>query len=91
MAQFRTDTQSLDPSISTRYEVVMLADENGNIVNSNNPIVANPSGVALDAFGRLRTSSHLRSLILLTVSETTDCGPRPIQPVLLTPITSMLV
>ena len=59
MAQFRTDTQSLDPSISTRYEVVMLADENGNIVNSNNPIVANPSGVAVDAFGRLRTSSPL--------------------------------
>jgi hypothetical protein len=59
MAQFRTDTQSLDPSISTRYEVVKLADENGNIVNSNNPIVANPSGVAVDAFGRLRTSSPL--------------------------------
>ena len=57
MAQFRTDTQSLDPSISTRYEVVMLADENGNIVNSNNPIVANPSGVAVDAFGRLRIST----------------------------------
>jgi hypothetical protein len=56
MAQFRTDTQSLDPSISTRYEVVMLADENGNIANSNNPIVANPSGVAVDAFGRARMS-----------------------------------
>lgn len=57
MAQFRKDTHQYLNDSKTIFEVVMLADENGNVVNSNNPIVANPSGTALDAFGRLRTSA----------------------------------
>jgi hypothetical protein len=57
MAQFRKDTQQYLPDGKTIFEVVMLADESGKVVNSNNPIVANPSGVAVDAFGRLRIST----------------------------------
>ena len=33
------------------YELMMLADENGNIING-----ANPTGMAVDAFGRARTA-----------------------------------
>lgn len=47
MAQFRTDINQLDNKISTRYEVVMLADNYGNI----NP---GTGGTAVDAFGRSR-------------------------------------
>lgn len=47
MAQFRKDINQLDGAISTRYEVVMLADNYGNI----NP---GTGGTAVDAFGRSR-------------------------------------
>ena len=47
MAQFRTDINQLDDKISTRYEVVMLADNYGNIN-------AGTGGTAVDAFGRSR-------------------------------------
>ena len=57
MAQFRKDTQQYLSDGTTIFEVVMLADQSGRVVNSNNPIVANPSGVAVDAFGRARTST----------------------------------
>lgn len=49
MAQFRKDINQLDNKISTRYEVVMLADNYGNI----NP---GTGGTAVDAFGRSRVS-----------------------------------
>jgi hypothetical protein len=51
MAQFRTDSHRYLNNGNTIFEVVMLADQYGNQVGS-----ANPTGVALDAFGRARTS-----------------------------------
>ena len=54
MAQFRKDSHQYLPDGKTIFEVVMLADQYGNLVGP-----ANPSGVAVDAFGRARTSSPL--------------------------------
>lgn len=50
MAQFRTDINELDEKISTRYEVVMIADSYGNVSQGT-------GGSAVDAFGRLRISN----------------------------------
>lgn len=44
MAQFRIDTNTLDTTLRTRYEVQMLSDR------------ISPSGTLTDAFGRLRIS-----------------------------------
>lgn len=44
MAQFRIDTNALDTTLRTRYEVQMLSDR------------ISPSGTLTDAFGRLRIS-----------------------------------
>ncbi len=54
MAQFRKDTHQYLQDNKTLFEVVMLADQYGNRVGP-----ANPTGVAVDAFGRARTSSPL--------------------------------
>jgi hypothetical protein len=54
MAQFRKDTHQYLPQETTIFEVVMLADQYGNLVGP-----ANPSGVAVDAFGRARISTPL--------------------------------
>ena len=51
MAQFRKDTHQYLNDGKTIFEVVMLSDQYGNLVGP-----ANPSGVAIDAFGRARTS-----------------------------------
>ena len=51
MAQFRKDTHQYLPDGKTIYEVVMLADQYGNLVGP-----ANPSGMSIDAFGRARVS-----------------------------------
>ncbi len=51
MAQFRKDTHQYLQDNKTLYEVVMLADQYGNLVGP-----ANPSGMAVDAFGRARIS-----------------------------------
>lgn len=51
MAQFRKDTHSYLKDGTTVFEVVMLADQYGNLVGP-----ANPSGTAVDAFGRARMS-----------------------------------
>lgn len=51
MAQFRKDTHQYLPDGKTIFEAVMLTDEYGNIVGA-----ANPTGMAVDAFGRSRTS-----------------------------------
>lgn len=51
MAQFRKDTHQYLPDGKTIYEVVMLADQYGNLVGP-----ANPSGMSVDAFGRARFS-----------------------------------
>lgn len=51
MAQFRKDTHQYLPDGKTIYEVVMLADQYGNLVGP-----ANPSGTSVDAFGRARSS-----------------------------------
>lgn len=51
MAQFRKDTHQYLPDGKTIYEVVMLADQYGNLVGP-----ANPSGTSVDAFGRARFS-----------------------------------
>jgi hypothetical protein len=54
MAQFdKTDHKYLKNN-NTVYEVVMLADQYGNNIGP-----ANPSGVAVDAFGRARVSTPL--------------------------------
>jgi len=54
MAQFRKDTHSYLPDGKTIFEVVMLSDQYGNLVGP-----ANPSGTAVDAFGRARVSMPL--------------------------------
>lgn len=54
MAQFRKDTHQFLPAEKTLFEVVMLADQYGSLVGP-----ANPSGVAVDAFGRARMSTPL--------------------------------
>ncbi len=54
MAQFRIDTHPYLNQEKTLFEVVMLADQYGNQVGP-----ANPTGVAVDAFGRARMSTPL--------------------------------
>lgn len=54
MAQFRKDYHQYLPDGKTIFEVVMLSDQYGNLVGP-----ANPSGVAVDAFGRARMSTPL--------------------------------
>lgn len=54
MAQFRKDTHQYLSQETTIFEVVMLADQYGNLVGP-----ANPSGTAVDAFGRARISTPL--------------------------------
>ena len=54
MAQFRKDTHQYLGDGKTIFEVMMLADEYGNMVGP-----ANPSGMAVDAFGRARVSTPL--------------------------------
>jgi len=51
MAQFRKDTHQYLNDGRTIFETVMLADQYGNIVGP-----ANPTGMAVDAFGRARSS-----------------------------------
>ena len=51
MAQFRKDTHQFLSDGRTIFETVMLADQYGNIVGA-----ANPSGMAVDGFGRARQS-----------------------------------
>lgn len=51
MAQYRKDTWRYLGDNKTLFEVVMLADQYGNMVGP-----ANPSGMAVDAFGRARSS-----------------------------------
>lgn len=54
MAQFRKDTHQFLSDNKTLFEVVQIADQYGNMVGA-----ANPSGVAVDAFGRARVSTPL--------------------------------
>lgn len=54
MAQFRIDSHQYLPQEKTLFEVVMLADQYGNQVGP-----ANPTGTAVDAFGRARVSVPL--------------------------------
>ena len=55
MAQWRTDSHEFkQPHNVTLFETVMLADQYGNMVGS-----ANPTGAAVDAFGRARISTPL--------------------------------
>ena len=54
MAQFRIDSHQYLPQEKTLFEVVMLADQYGNQVGP-----ANPTGTAVDAFGRARVSTPL--------------------------------
>ncbi len=54
MAQYRRDRHEYLQNGNTIFEVVMLADQYGNRIGP-----ANPSGMAVDAFGRARTSLPL--------------------------------
>ena len=54
MAQYRIDSHNYLPQEKTLFEVVMLADQYGNQVGP-----ANPTGTAVDAFGRARVSMPL--------------------------------
>jgi hypothetical protein len=51
MGQYRIDSNRYLNDGKTIFEAIMLADQYGNIVGS-----ANPTGMAIDAFGRARTS-----------------------------------
>lgn len=54
MAQFNKNTHQFSADNKTLFETVMLADQYGNLVGPSNP-----TGVAIDAFGRARTSTPL--------------------------------
>lgn len=54
MAQFRKDTHQYLSDGKTIFEVVMLADQYGNLVGPSNP-----TGMSIDAFGRSRQSQPL--------------------------------
>jgi hypothetical protein len=54
MAQYRKDTNQYLPDSKTIFEVMMLADQYGNLVGP-----ANPSGMSVDAFGRARVTTPL--------------------------------
>lgn len=54
MAQFRKDKHQYLADGKTIFEVMMLADQYGNLVGA-----ANPTGMAVDAFGRARSSGPL--------------------------------
>lgn len=55
MAQWRVDSHEWkQPHNVTLFESMMIADQHGNIING-----ANPSGIAVDAFGRMRMSTPL--------------------------------
>lgn len=54
MAQYRKDLNQYLPQEKTIFETVMLADQYGNVIGG-----ANPSGMAVDAFGRARVSQPL--------------------------------
>lgn len=54
MAQFNKNTHKFLEQDKSLFEVMMLADEYGNNISA-----ANPSGVAVDAFGRARTSTPM--------------------------------
>jgi hypothetical protein len=54
MAQFRKDTHQYLADGKTIFEVVMLSDQYGNLVGPSNP-----AGMAVDAFGRARSSEPL--------------------------------
>lgn len=54
MAQFNKNTHQYSGDNKTLFETVMLADQYGNNIGP-----ANPSGVAIDAFGRARVSTPL--------------------------------
>ena len=55
MAQWRIDEHKWkQPHNVTLFETMMLADQHGSIISG-----ANPSGVAVDAFGRMRMSTPL--------------------------------
>lgn len=54
MAQYRKDRHEYLADGRTIFEVMMLADQYGNLIGP-----ANPSGVAVDAFGRARSSQPI--------------------------------
>lgn len=54
MAQFRKDTHQYLADGKTIFEVMMLADQYGNLVGPSNPV-----GMAVDAFGRARSSQPI--------------------------------
>jgi hypothetical protein len=54
MAQYRKDLNQFLPQEKTLFETVMIADRYGNVIGG-----ANPSGTAVDAFGRARMSTPL--------------------------------
>lgn len=54
MAQFRKDTHQYLGDGKTIFEVVMLADQYGNLVGPSNP-----TGMSVDAFGRSRQSQPI--------------------------------
>lgn len=56
MAQYNKATQSLLADSKTLYEVVMLADKEGNVTSTDSGIYVEYSGASADAFGRGRVS-----------------------------------
>ena len=54
MAQFRKDTHKYLGDGKTIFEVVVLADQYGNLVGPSNP-----TGMSIDAFGRSRQSQPI--------------------------------
>jgi hypothetical protein len=59
MAQWNKDAQAFRAQDTTNFEVVMIADENGNVASNTNPIPVTLPTASVDAFGRQRVSNPL--------------------------------
>ena len=59
MAQFNKNEQDFLNQERTLFEVNMIANKNGEVVTIDNPFPVNLPPIAIDAFGRQRTSSPL--------------------------------
>lgn len=59
MAQYRTDTDQLDPSMSQRFEVIMLADKDGNVIGGTNKIPVDIGSSSVSITGPVTVSNEV--------------------------------
>ena len=59
MAQYSKHYEDFLPQEKTNFEVNMLANKDGNVVDATHPLPVTNQAVAVDAFGRQRVSNPL--------------------------------